>query len=333
LGGEVHRHEVLPGRFNVYGIWHGRSEQWAAVDVHLDTVSVEEMTGDPFSGQIRNGRVYGRGAVDTKASLGVILALLELMHQTGRRPAANLLIAATVDEEVGATGAPAFAGWMRQQQLIPRHMAVAEPTMCAPVYGHKGVCRVEFHVQGKATHSSQPELGQNAIMAAVQLIQALDKHHQQLLANLPKKALGPPTLTISRIRGGTGVNVVPDSCRIALDRRVVDGEKVEIVTDSLYEVARQGCPLPLTMTRMKQLDAFFQSPDSPWLLQLADWSGQAPRVVPYGTNAWAYGDLAQECVVIGPGSIDQAHGAEEWVDISELEKLADIYARWWEIGP
>ena len=75
----------------------------------------------------------------------------------------------------------------------------------------------------------------------------------------------------------------------------------------------------------------YQPPDTPWLHQLAAWSGQAPAVAPYGTNAWAYAGVAKECVVLGPGSIEQAHGPEEWVSLGELEKLAGIYARWWGI--
>jgi acetylornithine deacetylase/succinyl-diaminopimelate desuccinylase-like protein len=85
------------------------------------------------------------------------------------------------------------------------------------------------------------------------------------------------------------------------------------------------------MKTLLEIDAFYQPPDTPWIRQLAGWSGKEPTIVPYGTNAWAYGGLAGECVVIGPGSIDQAHGQEEWVEISELEKLANIYARWWGI--
>jgi acetylornithine deacetylase/succinyl-diaminopimelate desuccinylase-like protein len=332
FGGEVQRHEVLPERANIYGIWRGRSDRWLVVDVHLDTVSVEQMRGDPFSGQIEHHRVYGRGAVDTKASLGVILALLETMQQTGQQPAANLLIGATVDEEVGATGAPAFADWMRQQGIIPDQLMVAEPTLCGPVYGHKGVCRLEFEVHGQAAHSSQPELGQNAIMAAVQLILALEKAHQALVASLPENPLGPPVLTVSLIEGGSGINVVPDLCRVAIDRRVIAGDKVKEVSQGLYQTAQAGCPLPVTVSELKQLNAFLQSPDSPWLGQLAGWSGQAAVVAPYGTNAWAYEGLARECVVMGPGSIDQAHGAEEWVGIEALEKIAYIYRQWWGLS-
>jgi acetylornithine deacetylase/succinyl-diaminopimelate desuccinylase-like protein len=338
FGGEVQRHEVLPDRPNIYGIWPGRSDRWLAVDVHMDTVGVEQMPGDPFSGLIQAGRVYGRGAVDTKATLGVVLALLEAMHQTGQTPQANLLIAATVDEETQARGAPAFARWVRQQQLPLDQLAVAEPTRCGPVYGHKGVLRLEFQVHGKSTHSSQPELGQNAITAAAPLILALAEEHRRLQMITPSSpgegqggGLGPPKLTVSIIRGGIGENVVPDLCELVVDRRIVAGEKSLEVAEALRQLAEQVCPLPVTLNVSLSVEAFLQPPDTPWLRQLAEWSGREPATVPYGTNASAYGGLARECVVIGPGSIDQAHGAEEWVAISELEKLAEIYTRWWGV--
>src|SRR4029079_12595658 len=117
FGGEVEIEEVLPERPNVYAIWRGTGERWAALDVHMDTVGVEQMLGDPFGGELRDGRVYGRGAVDTKASLAVALALLEALHRSGRTPAANLLIAATADEETQALGAPAFAAWVRRRSI------------------------------------------------------------------------------------------------------------------------------------------------------------------------------------------------------------------------
>ena len=180
LGADVVLDEVLPGRPNVYGLWPGESDKWVAVDVHVDTVGVEQMTDDPFSGEISEGRVWGRGAVDTKASLGVILALIEQMQLTGQLPRANLLIGATVDEEYGATGAPAFATWIAENDLEVAQMVVAEPTLCVPVIGHRGVARFELTFKGKAAHSSQPELGRNAIVAAARTIVAYADEHQRL---------------------------------------------------------------------------------------------------------------------------------------------------------
>jgi acetylornithine deacetylase/succinyl-diaminopimelate desuccinylase-like protein len=332
FGGEVHRHQVLPGRDNIYGIWRGRTDRWAALDVHMDTVGVAQMPGDPFDGRIENGRVYGRGAVDTKASLAVALALLEAMHDRGQQPAYNLLIAATVDEEVGATGAPAFADWIQQQGIVVDQFAVAEPTNCTPVHGHKGVVRLIFDIAGTAAHSSQPQLGQNAVVAGAHLVLAFEEENLRLQTEPPPTPLGRAFLTPTIIHGGVGINTVPDACQVAIDRRVVSGEAANAVVDGLIDLAHMVCPLPLTVQTQKALDPFFQPPDTEWVQQLAEWSGNAPMVVPYGTNAFAYPAIANECVVFGPGSIDQAHSAEEWVEISQLQKVADMYARWWDIG-
>lgn len=331
FGGEVHSEEVLPDRPNIYGIWRGRSERWAAVDVHIDTVGVEQMTGDPFSGEVKDERVHGRGAVDTKASLAVVLALLEAMHQNGQTPEPNLLIVTTVDEELQTSGALAFAKWIRRQGIPLDQLAVAEPTLCGPVYGHKGVSRLEFEVHGKSAHTSQPHMGQNAITAAAQIVTAFDAEHHRLQALPPGTDLGNPTLTVSLISGGTGINTVPDSCRVSIDWRIVSGEDPDEVATRLYNLAQESSPLPVTMKKLLEIGSFLQPSDTPWVRHLADWSGREPAIVPYGTNAWAYDGLAQECVVIGPGSIDQAHGAEEWVTIAELDKLARIYSQWWGI--
>jgi acetylornithine deacetylase/succinyl-diaminopimelate desuccinylase-like protein len=331
LGGQVFSEEALPGRPNIYGLWRGSSSRWVAVDAHMDTVGVEQMTGDPFNGRIQGGRVYGRGAVDTKASLAVVLALLEVLQEAGHTPGPNLLIAATVDEEVGTRGAPVFAQWVRARQLVLDQLLVAEPTMCLPVYGHKGLSRLEFQVTGKSTHSSQPQLGRNAVVAAAHLVLALEEEHQRLQAVVPQTALGRGTLTVSIIHGGQGLNVVPDACSVSIDRRLVAGESPAEVSAALRDLAQRSCPLPLSATVLFEIPAFLQPLDTAWIRQLAEWSGQEPAIAPFATNAWAYAGLARECVVLGPGSVDQAHGDEEWVAISELEKLAGIYSNWWGI--
>lgn len=330
LGGETYLDEVLPGRPNVYGIWRGQSDQWFGVDVHLDTVGVEQMIGNPFSGAIVDGYVYGRGAVDDKASLAIVLALLEQMAATGQRPAANLWIGATADEEVGALGAPAAARWLQRQGLMIDQMLVAEPTLCTPIYGHKGVVRLAFQVLGQAAHSSQPHLGKNAIVAAAHLVLALQDEHERL-QQVPATALGNPTLTVSLITGGNGINVVPNACTVSIDRRVVNGERAAAITDVLQQLAEARCPQRLTMQVLQLIDAYYQDPNTPFIANLAAWSGTTPQVAPYGTNAWAYTDVSKECAVFGPGAIEQAHGPEEWVAIAEMVKAAQIYAKWWGI--
>jgi acetylornithine deacetylase/succinyl-diaminopimelate desuccinylase-like protein len=329
FGGEVSREDVYPGRPNTYGVWHNNSRRWIAVDVHIDTVGVETMQGDPFDGRVENGRLYGRGAVDTKASLGIVLALLEQMHENGKRLDSNLIVCASADEETGCHGAAVFAEWVRRHDIPLDQLLVAEPTLCAPVYGHKGLVGVQLEIHGVAAHSAKPESGKNAIMAAAPLLLALDAEHQRLISQPPSTEVGVPTLAVTLIDGGQAFNVVPDRCHLALNRRLVPGEDPMQVGNALFDYAKQHCSLPLTMTISAQMTAFYQHPGTAWIKQLSAWSGVPAGVVPYGTNAWAYGGLAGDCVIFGPGSIDQAHRDVEWVEVSELEKAAAVYEKWW----
>ena len=328
LGAEVQVGEVLPDRPNVYGIWRGRGERLMGLDVHIDTAGVEQMVGDPFSGEVRAGRVYGRGAVDTKASLAVALALLEEWQRDTVAPAGTLIVAATVDEEERAQGAPAFATWVREQGLCVDELLVAEPTNCVPVYGHKGVVRMELTCMGVAAHSSQPTLGRNAISGAARVVLALEAEHARLQTLSPAQ-LGHATLSPTLIGGGRGLNVIPDQCSLAFDRRVLDGEDPTLVAEGIVRLAQEAAQLPVQARSILGLGAFWQDPTHPWLQRLAGWSGEAAQLVSYGTNAWAYTEIAQACAVMGPGSIAQAHSNDEWVEVGELERLMAIFRRWW----
>ena len=331
LGGEVQQEDVFPDRPNTYAVWRSDSPRWIGVDVHIDTVGVETMQGDPFDARVEGGRLYGRGAVDTKASLAIVLALLEGLQQSGQQPSANLVVCASADEETGCYGAVVFAEWLKRKGIRLDELVVAEPTLCAPVYGHKGGVGIEFTVEGVATHSSRPHLGKNAIQGMAELVRALDSEHQRLMQTKASTELGTGTLAVTLIKGGQGQNVVPDRCEIFVDRRLVPGEQPLEVAAALHQFAREHCPLPVQMKVTHKLTAFFQRPDAPLVKALGAWSGAEASVVPYGTNAWAYSNLPGETVIFGPGSIDQAHRDVEWVEISELEKAAAIYQQWWGV--
>jgi len=331
FGGEVYLEEVAENRPNVYGIWRGKTDKWVAVDIHLDTVGVEQMTSEPFDGKITRNCVYGRGAADTKATLGVVLAILEELHARTLKPTPNLIVVGTVDEEVDGLGAPAFAKWIRQKQITLNELLVAEPTLCRPVYGHKGEIRMEFTVHGKSAHSSKPHLGENAVTAAANLILGLEAEDLKLQDNTNQSPLGPATLAITLVNGGTGLNVIPASCCVSIDRRTLPGENSDEIIRHLTDTAQKNCPLSVSVKILSSLDAFYQPHTSPLIGKLAEWSELEPGIVSFGTNAWAYKDLAEECAVIGPGSIAQAHGQEEWVSILELEKMCFILKQWLEL--
>ncbi|MDX9864054.1 MAG: M20/M25/M40 family metallo-hydrolase [Anaerolineaceae bacterium] len=329
FGGDVTLDEVLPDRPNVYAIWRGASDLWRAVDVHMDTVGIRQMTEPPFSGDIIDGKVRGRGAADTKATLGVLLAILEKLHQNKIKLDFNLLISATADEEIAQAGAQGLARWLPKKGIKLNELLVAEPTLCQPAVGHKGDLCLIFDIHGKAAHSSQPEQGENAITAAAKLITALEAEHQRLQTLPPLPPLGHGKLTVTIVEGGSGTNVVPASCKVAADRRVLPGEDFDQIGEHLQRLAEEHCPLPFTMKSMDPLKPFWQAADTPWVQSLVSFTGCQPITVPYGTNASYYPGLAQEIVVLGPGSIDQAHGAQEWIAVSELERMRDILLHWW----
>ncbi len=331
LGAEVELDEIEPGRPNVYARFAGQTERMLAVDVHLDTVGVEHMEGDPFEGRISEERVWGRGSVDTKATLAVVLAVLGEMAAAGRRPMCTVELVGTISEEGGGlAGASAYRDRLLERNERREQIVVAEPTMCAPVYGHKGGLGLEVEVEGRAAHSSKPHLGINALSAGARIVAAIDAEQERLASQHEVGALGAGTVSVNEMSGGRARNIVPDHCELYVGRRIADREDYEQESTRLTELIRAAA-LP---ARVKvQLangfgsNAFFQAPGSDLVTALAEMSGHSPAVADFGTNALRYGEVADQIVVFGPGSIDQAHQAIEWVDISELERAAAVYRR------
>jgi acetylornithine deacetylase/succinyl-diaminopimelate desuccinylase-like protein len=338
---EVVLDEVVDDRPNVYGFFPGRTERLVVLDVHTDTVTVEHMTDPPFDGRIEDGSVWGRGSLDTKASLGVITALLESWRRAGARPEPTLLVVGSVGEESGGLlGASHFRRWADDRRLRVDEMIVAEPTRLAPIHGHKGGLALRITAEGTAAHSALPHLGANAIEAIAPVIEAMVAEHQRLQGVPPSTELGAATLSVTMVDGGTGTNVIPAACSIVVSRRTVPGEDAHTVHEQLVELATEACPLPVRTESLQPVgpdgrigsNAFYQPADTPLVRSLAEWAGTAPTVAPFGTNALKYAGFARELVVFGPGSIDDAHQATERVAIADLVAAAEVLSRWLDPG-
>lgn len=334
---EVVLHEVVDGRPNVYGFFPGRTDRLVVLDVHTDTVTVEHMTDPPFDGRIEDGCVWGRGALDTKASLGVITAQLASWRRAGVRPEPTLLVVGSIAEESGGLlGATHFRPWAEARDLDVDQMIVAEPTRLAPIHGHKGGVVLRITAEGVAAHSALPHLGENAIEAMAPLIAAITAEHERLQSVPPTTELGTATLSVTLIDGGTGPNVIPASCTIVASRRTVPGEDAQEVSEHLAALATEACPLPVRIEPFQPLgpdgrigsDAFYQPADTTLVRSLATWAGTQPTVAPFGTNALRYGGFARELAVFGPGSIDDAHQATERVSVADLVATAEVFTRW-----
>jgi len=321
--------DIIDGRSNVYARFPGETDKVMTVDVHLDTVGVEHMTDDPFDGRIEADRVWGRGSVDTKASMAIVLSVLEELRAEGKRPVPTVNVVGTVSEEMGGLiGASGYRDWLLEHGDRIDQLIVAEPTMCAPVHGHKGGVGLEITVHGHAAHSSKPHLGQNAISAGARVVAAIDAEHERLISEPAQTAVGTGTLTVNEFVGGVARNIIPPACQIFAGRRTAPGEDPDAIFAALSELVRDAAhPLrtEIELAYGNGSSGFWQDPSSPLVAALAELASSEPDVATYGSNALRYEPIADEVVIFGPGSIDQAHQAVEWVDISELARCADVY--------
>ena len=320
---------ALPGRDNVIGVYPGAGGPALLFEAHLDTVSGAGMQGDPFSGELREGRVWGRGACDCKASLAAMLVALERAARESL--STPCLLVGVVDEESLFTGIHTF---LAAPPPLPASGAVGgEPTRLRVIDRHAGAVRLRFIAHGRAAHSAYPELGDNAIVHAADLVQALDAHHRDLQMGADPD-LGVRTCCPTLIAGGAAINVIPDRCIVGVDRRLRPDERPEDVREELEEVVTWAAGGRFAWeTELILLDPPLP-PRSP--SPLADLCERAVRevtgvaergMVTYSTDASNLAESGLEAVVLGPGDIAQAHTAEEWVEVAQVEQAEEVYYR------
>ncbi|NUN97698.1 MAG: M20/M25/M40 family metallo-hydrolase, partial [Candidatus Omnitrophica bacterium] len=231
-GGDVSVEEVLPGRANVIGRFGGREEHPALMlEAHSDTVSIEGMTIEPFEPRLENGLLYGRGASDVKGTLAAMLLGLKTVLNESRILPVTVYLVSTCDEELGLAGARDFAGRGPDVDAA----IVGEPTDLAIIHATKGALRWRLTTKGLAAHSSDPSRGRNAIYFMRRIVEHIEEELIPRLAMKSHPLLGNPAMTVGVIQGGTQVNIVPDFCRIEVDRRVLPGETREAITAEFLE--------------------------------------------------------------------------------------------------
>jgi len=330
-GIETFRQEVLPGRFNVIAHIPGKQPgRRLVLEAHMDTVSVCGMTIPPFDPMIRDGRLYGRGSCDTKAGLAAMMHAVASIHAAGVLPQCEIWLAAVVDEEYS------FQGVLRLcQDLRASAAIVAEPTEMRLVTASKGVLRWKMRTRGKAAHSAKPHLGVNAISGMAALIQALDEEGATLAAR-KHPLLGPGTLNIGMIRGGEQINFVPDLCEIAIDRRLIPGEDPVAVWEGY---AALGARLGAETDKPMIADSSFEVERESGVVHAAQrvlvalGRPVAPVGVPFGSDASKLYRQGVPSIIFGPGSIDRAHAAVEYVECDQVAEAAVFFRQFiWEFA-
>lgn len=332
-GASVELREILPGRPNVIGFFPSDAPGKARLIFapHTDTVSVAGMTIEPFSAELRGGKILGRGASDTKGAMAAMLwALYEMREKIPSLPY-EIRFAGLMSEEAGQDGSKAFAADLRAELDAGGGEAfalVGEPTGLDIVFTHKGALWLTLLTRGKAVHASAPDTGDNAIYKMADVIRCIRDGIAPELKKITDPILGPPTISVGVCHGGSKTNIVPDQCRAEVDIRVIPGgfDALAFVSEKLRAIS-PGIEIAHT-----QSPPLYTDPAHP-LVRALEKAGGKSVGAPWFCDAAVFAGAGIPAVAAGPGSIAQAHTCDEWIGIDALQRGVDFYRRFLERLP
>jgi acetylornithine deacetylase len=310
-----------------------------ALSGHTDVVPVDGQAwdSDPFAMREAEGRLYGRGTCDMKGFLACVLAAVPDFKQ--RRLKTPIHIAFSYDEEIGCLGVRPMIAEFGKTLPRPRLAIIGEPTSMQVVDAHKGPVRWQVDVMGRAAHSSMAHIGVNAITYAMRLIGELERIEAEMKITTRNARFDPPyaTLQVTKIDGGTATNIVPHACRFSFDVRSVPGLDVAAIERRFQTFAETAC-LPdmrrvapesaITITRANSVPPFSVDASSEIVALALKLAGQnSTHAVSYATEAGLFQEAGSASIVCGPGDIAQAHTANEWIAVREIEKCMAFLSR------
>lgn len=330
---EVSLHEAEPDRPSVVARWNGGSGRTVAFCSHIDVVPAGDpglWDRDPYSGEVVDGRLHGRGSGDAKGPCASALEAVAALKEAGFAFDGALELALVADEEAaGFKG----AGYLADRGIVRPDIAiVGEPTSLRVVRAQRGVCWFRITTKGRAGHGSAPERSINAVRHMTEIV----AHLEETLPDIEHPVVGGPTIGVGTIRGGEKVNIVPASCIAEIDRRSVPPETKESVIASVeqaVELARRRFPDIDARVELPFYGDPFEVPESSEIVTTVvaaaeDATGRPATVMGFrgASDARFFSQYGADVVVWGPGDITLAHTAHESIAVDELVEGAVGYA-------
>jgi acetylornithine deacetylase len=323
IGLRVREQIVAPGRPNIVAELEGKAPGRSLMLCgHIDTVGVAGMSA-PFSGEERDGRIYGRGAQDMKSGVAAMIDAVRVIVESGGLDAGKVIIACVVDEEHASIGAEALVTKWRADAAV-----VTEPTDMQVAVAHKGFEWVEIETEGRAAHGSRPREGRDAIRMMGRVLNGLDGIDRQLQSKPPHKLLGTASLHASLIEGGRELSSYPDRCHMQMERRTIPGEApgaaAREVDQVLAKLRGEDPDFKATARAMfarspYELDSSHELPQS---MLRASSNTSAPIGMSFWTDAAILGEAGIPSILYGPTGAG-LHSIEEWVNIQSVLKVRD----------
>jgi len=281
----------------------------------------------PFTPEVRDGRLYGRGSQDMKGSLAAMLAAVKALNDEGIQLDGDLILTGVADEEWASLGSEDIVRRYRADAAI-----VTEPTDMALSAAHRGFIGFEVHAHGRAAHGSRYQDGIDAILMMGRFLHELDGLERELRLRPPHALVGPPSLHASTIQGGTEMSTYPAECTLMIERRTIPGEQVAGATAELQALLER-CAAADPTFRADQTTVIHRPPfeidpqaDIVRAIQAAQAARgfpTAPQGVSFWTDAALFSDAGIPCALIGPRG-HGLHSAEEWVDLESCAALAEV---------
>jgi acetylornithine deacetylase len=295
---------------------------------HIDTVPVDHMEIEPFAPDVVEGRLFGRGSCDTKGGMAALVAALERVLPGGglRR---HVVVVGEADEELSSLGVRDVLAHLGGRR--PDWMLATEPTGLEIVHAHKGVVHVRLEAEGDAGHASEPVGRRNAVIELARAAIALADLGLTLQEERGDPLLGAATISVGRFGGGQAPNIVPDAAFLVADRRSLPGETLASIRGEIEGVlVKSGCEGVRIADCTLEKPALGTPADHPSVGHCRSalrriGQAEATGTVAFGTDAGVFSEAGIPGVVMGPGSIEQAHTHREWVETAQVDAMADFF--------